>query len=267
MMAGNLSIEQRKWILKQYWKTENAERVSTAWVEVFNTPPPTRLAIYRIRDKFDATGSVANASKSGRPRTSMSEENEMRVVMTFVNSPKKSTRRAAQELSLTRTSLRRLMSKLNLKPYRPRLLHGLLEDDPDRQLQFYEIICNQISDKRDLLDKIIWSVEACFKLSGHVNRHNCVYWADENPHLTIQSQLNQPGVTVWGALSSEGVVGPVFFDGTFECNNYLNMLRDVVVPQLRTRTNYAELYFQQDGATPHYALLVRNYLDNIFPLH
>jgi hypothetical protein len=42
--------------------------------------------------------------------------------------------------------------------------------------------------------------------------------------------LNQPGVTVWGALSSEGVLGPVFFDG----NSYLNMLRDVVVPQLRT---------------------------------
>ena len=109
MMAGNLSTEQRKWILKQYWKTENAERVSTAWVEAFNTPPPTCLAIYRIRDKFDATGSVANALKSGCPRTSVTEENEMRVAMTFVNSPKKSTksciRRAAQELSLTRTSL------------------------------------------------------------------------------------------------------------------------------------------------------------------
>jgi len=64
MMAGNLSIEQRKWILKQYWKTENAERVLTAWVEAFNTPPPTRLTIYRIRDKFGATGSVANAPKS-----------------------------------------------------------------------------------------------------------------------------------------------------------------------------------------------------------
>jgi hypothetical protein len=24
MMAGKLSIEQTKWILKQYWKTENA---------------------------------------------------------------------------------------------------------------------------------------------------------------------------------------------------------------------------------------------------
>ena len=95
MMAGNLRIEQRKWILKQYWKTENAERVRTA----FNTPPPTRLTIYRIRDKFDATGSVANVPKSGRPTMSMTEENEIRVAMTFVNSPKKSTRRAAQELS------------------------------------------------------------------------------------------------------------------------------------------------------------------------
>ena len=83
MMAGNLGIEQRKWILKQYWKTENAEQVRTAWVEAFNTPPPTCLTIYRIRDKFDATGSVVNAPKSGRPRMSMTEENEMRVSMTY----------------------------------------------------------------------------------------------------------------------------------------------------------------------------------------
>ena len=39
------------------------------------------------------------------------------------------------------------------------------------------------------------------------------------------------------------------------------------VPQLRTRANFSELYFQQDGATPYNALLVRNYLDKISPLH
>ena len=43
MMAGNFSIEQKKRILKQYWKTENAEQVRTAWVEAFNTTPPTCL--------------------------------------------------------------------------------------------------------------------------------------------------------------------------------------------------------------------------------
>jgi hypothetical protein len=100
-----LRYRTKKVVVKQYWKTENAKQVRTAWVEAFNTPPPTHLIIYHIRDKFDATGSVANAPKSGRPRMSMTEENEMRVAMIFVNSPKKSTRHAAQELSLPRTSL------------------------------------------------------------------------------------------------------------------------------------------------------------------
>jgi hypothetical protein len=74
-------------------------------------------------------------------------------------------------------------------------------------------------------------------------------------------------LTVGGALSSEGVLGPVSFDGTVDGNNYTNMLRDVVVPQLRTRAIFADLYFKQDSATPHYALLIRIYLDNIFPLY
>lgn len=78
---------------------------------------------------------------------------------------------------------------------RPRLLHGLLED-PDRRLQFCEMMREQISNEPDHLDKIIWSDEAPFKLSGHLNRHNCVHWADETPHLIITSQLNQPDVTV-----------------------------------------------------------------------
>ena len=68
---------------------------------------------------------------------------------------------------------------------------------------------------------------------------------------------------MWGALSSEGIVGPVFFDTTVDSNN----LRDVVVPQLRTRANFAELLIQQDGALPHYAFAERNYLDKTFPQH
>jgi hypothetical protein len=77
--------------------------------------------------------------------------------MTFVKQSKKSTRRAAQELSLPRTSLRRLRRKLNFKPYRPKVLHGLLQVDPDRRLQFCEIMRNQISDEPDLIHTIIWS--------------------------------------------------------------------------------------------------------------
>ena len=70
---------------------------------------------------------------------------------------------------------------------------------------------------------------------------------------------------MWGALSSEGVVGPVFFGVAVDWTNYLEMLRNVIVSQLRTRANFAELFFQQDGAPPHYALAVRDYLNQTFP--
>ena len=69
-MANNLNHEQRKWILKQYWKSENAEKVHTTWQEAFHTSPSSRQTIYCTRNKFDKTGSVSNAPKSGRPNTS-----------------------------------------------------------------------------------------------------------------------------------------------------------------------------------------------------
>ena len=66
-MPRKLTLEERKFILKRYWKTENAQDVIRDWNHYFNTDPPTRLAIYKLRDKFDDTGSVADAPRSGRP--------------------------------------------------------------------------------------------------------------------------------------------------------------------------------------------------------
>ena len=41
----------------------------------------------------------------------------------------------------------------------------------------------------------------------------------------------------------------------------------MVVPQLGIRANFAEQFFQQDEASPHYFLAVRGYLDNTFLQH
>ena len=52
-MANNYNIDQRKWILKQYCKLENAEHVLTTWKEDFDISPPSRKVIYCIRNKFE----------------------------------------------------------------------------------------------------------------------------------------------------------------------------------------------------------------------
>ena len=67
-MPRKLTLEERKFILKQYWKTENAQDVICDWNHYFNTDPPTRLAIYKLRDKFDDTSSVADAPRSCAPK-------------------------------------------------------------------------------------------------------------------------------------------------------------------------------------------------------
>lgn len=264
-MANNLNTDARKWVLKEYWKSQNAETVRTKWVETFGTQAPKRQTIYRIPDKFDATGSILNAQKTGRPKTVCTEDNKQLVAEAFVHSPKKSTRRASAELDISQTSIIRILKSIGLKAYRPKLIHGLLEDDPDRRLQFSEIMLNEIEENPIIADNIVWTDEASFKLSGHVNRHNCVYWYSENMHLTLEQQLNQPGVTVWGGISSSGVLGPIFFDGTVTGDKYLEILMNEVVPQLQQQPNSHELYFHQDGAPPHYSRAVRAYLDETFP--
>ena len=99
--------------------------VRTVCQENFDTSPPSQQTIYRLRNRFDEASSVSNALKSARTKTSESKENEMLMAMTFPNSPSESTQRASAELSIPRLSLHRSMRKLKLKPYRPRLVHGL----------------------------------------------------------------------------------------------------------------------------------------------
>ncbi|KAJ4449617.1 hypothetical protein ANN_01020 [Periplaneta americana] len=74
--------------------------------------------------------------------------------------------------------------------------------------------------------------EATFKHNGTINRHNCVYWAKENQHTIQEKAVHLPEVTVWCGLSSRGIIGPYFFEGTFN-----------------------------DGAPAHFHVNVSNFLD------
>ena len=53
----------------------------------------------------------------------------------------------------------------------------------------------------------------------------------------------------------------MFFEcvnGSVNGENYLEMLQEVVMPQLQIKPNFDELFFQQSGTPPHYALRVRD---------
>lgn len=261
-----LTFEERKQVLKFYFKYENISEVRRQWTLQFRSDAPSRLTISRIRDKFEEKGTVQDvcAGQSGRPRTSRSDDNVALVIRAFEASPTKSTRRASQEMGISQSTVCRILKDNGMKPYRPVLLHQLNEDDPDRRLEFAEWFVNSAAMDETFPDMIIWSDEATFKLNGRVNRHNCVYWSQENPRQVLQREVNAPGVTAWAGISSRGLIGPLFFDGTVNGDNYLHLLQTEVEPVIKRLFPGEPVRFQQDGAPAHYSLTVRRYLDATF---
>lgn len=64
-----INFEQRKIILKCYWKCENTAEEQRQFRSEFQTDPPTRLAITQIRDNFEADGSVQNVQEKRSSKT------------------------------------------------------------------------------------------------------------------------------------------------------------------------------------------------------
>ena len=52
----NLSFEQRKWILKCFWKCEKMKGVQRRWRAEFDTAPPSRVTITKLSEKFEREG-------------------------------------------------------------------------------------------------------------------------------------------------------------------------------------------------------------------
>ena len=82
---------ERKSILKSYIKFENVVEVQRQWKRVFQTQPPTRLTITRLRDKFDTLGTICDVQgrRSERPCTAKGSSSAM-VLERFTTSPRKS---------------------------------------------------------------------------------------------------------------------------------------------------------------------------------
>ena len=102
--------------------------------------------------------------------------------------------------------------------------------------------------------------EAHFHLSGHVNRQNCRFWADENPHATVEFPMTREKVTVWMGIGYQGIYGPYFFeDGdskkaeTIKTANYIDMLKKKFVPGLKRKKAIKNCWFMQNGAPPHFS--------------
>lgn len=90
-------------------------------------------------------------------------------------------------------------------------------------------------------------------------------WCRRNPHWQIPTRSIQKKLTVWIAVLDNQLIGPYFFDGTVNGENYLRMLRTYLLPEMkRRRINIQSTIFVHDGAPPHGTTSVTNFLNENF---
>jgi hypothetical protein len=145
------------------------------------------------------------------------------------------------------------------------IIHAIKPSDSTQRLHFANVMLQKINIDPSFFDKVLWTDEAGFNLDGTKNKQNTRHWSVINPNFTVERRMKSFQVNVWAGIWSGGIVGPFIFNGTISARSYLEMLRNEIIPAIRAIPNYQDLWFMQDGAAPHFARTIRNYLDQEFP--
>lgn len=270
-----LSVSRRIEILMMIGYGDRARTQEEVCV-LFNTKYPDRSisqsTVSKIERKYRETGSVDDLPKKGRPV--IDEDTKLNVFLAMEENPHNSVRQLGRDYDIPFTSVHKVLKQQKWHPFKIHLVQELSDDDPDRRMEFCQILMNMCNDNPLQVKNIIFSDEATFTLNGEVNRQNCRYWAKENPRWMREQHTQYPQkVNVWAGIVRNRIIGPYFFDDTINGPRYLQFLQEYLIPTLVTlfpsrnncRTPDENLWYQQDGAPPHYALAVRSYLDQVFP--
>ena len=260
-MPRERSLEERVAMVNMYNQLGSARAVVSAWPDAFPTPPPHHQTVLRNVEKFEITGSVKMQHKQHERSVRTPEHLQAVAELVAATEGPLSVRRGAAQLGLCKSSYHSSLKEVGLKCYRPHLVVDLSVEDFNLRFQHCNQWVQRFADDHQLIDRIMWSDEAQFCMNGHVNKHNCCYWDYQHPRVQIPVPNDRRGVNVWCGISSDGILGPYFFDGNVTAVAYRDLLVDFAGPHLIDNL----LYLQQDGAPPHFGNIVRDWLNINLP--
>lgn len=202
-------------------------------------------------------GRVPDRKKDRQRNLERSDE----VLQLIQAQPSTSIRRVSAQLHLPKHKVHRIIKEENMYPYHIQQVQRLEPGDNVLSLNFAHWIANH----RVTLYRTIFSDEAQFTRDGVFNIHNSHIWAENNPHsIRLRNSQHKFSVNVWCAVINKHLIGPHFFDGRLTSAIYLDFLQNIL-PGMLQGINIRGIYFQHDGAGPHFGLEVRSYLDNTYP--
>lgn len=217
-----------------------------------------------IRETFltlRETGSLPSIRTSYERAFQHDDDN---IINAVLRSPGVSTRRLSRRIGVSQSTVWRSLKRHQFHPFHKQKVQHLLPGDGPLRLEF----CHFLNTNQQLYKRILFTDEAQFTRNGVNNLHNEHSWAQENPHEVIEQNFQQRfSVNVWCGLIHNRLIGPFILPARLNAEFYLHFLQDEL-PQLlediplHLRRN---LFFQHDGAPPHFSRAVITHLNDQFP--
>ena len=169
--------------------------------------------------------------------------------------------------SVSKTTIHRILRDRRLHPYKYVRVQQLLARDYIQRVQYSRWLLGEVLRNPSFNTYILWTDEAIFNREGCFNSHNMHVWSDENP-LALRPRAAQVrwSINLWAGICGEFIVGPYSLPDGLDGPAYKYFLEHVL-PDLMDDIPYEirqNMYYQQDGAGPHFANIVRAYLGETF---
>ena len=177
------SVEEKSFCVTLYLETKSLKTGQARHRRFIFNNFPHKFQITRCVKKFKDTGTLMKSTKkgqkstSGRKLTARLPESVDAVRNPVVRNPKKSLRKHSQELSLSSSSVHRILKNdLQLYPYRIQIKQTPTQNDMAKRVEISQWFESKTEENPNFLQNVWFSDEAHFSLSGHVNSKNSMFW-------------------------------------------------------------------------------------------
>lgn len=262
------TVKERIEIILEYVRGASSREVAASFAALHpNRPVPSKSTIINLYKKFCEHGCLDNTHiKRSRNQSILTDDKRTDICLSAENNPYSSLRSLSEEVGVSKSSCYRTLKQEKYRSYKIGNVQKLLEGDYFKRMEFCEIWMEKINANPNLKNLILFTDESTFLLNGTVHKQNRRIWCRENPHIIHETHTQWPKkVNVWVGIIGNHIVGPFFIDGTLTKEKYMDLLISEVGPALENIRVNGEIIFQHDGAPPHSARDISDFLNEAFP--
>ncbi|GFW83207.1 DUF4817 domain-containing protein [Trichonephila clavipes] len=111
------------------------------------------------------------------------------------------------ELQMPRSTIHDVLHKRSrLTAYKVLILHAIKPDDYAKRYGFAVDILHRLDADEHFLNRVLFSDESTFHVSGMVNKHNVRFWGSEQPYVVRELQRSSEKVNLWCGLLYDRII-------------------------------------------------------------